>query len=75
MRLRIGQFENPDDFDEVDDFTYARSRALQKLRDGHRRDERTRHLDRQWSRFKGRRDHVDWNWDEYADYEDSNLRY
>lgn len=83
MRLKIDNFGDFDDFDDIDDFAYERSRALQKLLDGHRREERANHHDRHRDRFKSRRDHVDWTWDEdddwnsydLDDYEDLTLRY
>ncbi len=70
MRLRVDHFENFEDFDE---FAYKRSRALQKLLDGHRREERADCHDRQRGRFRGRRDHVDWDWSEDDDWNSYDL--
>ena len=86
MRLRIDHiedYEDFEDFDEIDDLVYERSRALRKLLDGHRREERSDHHDRHRGRFRGRRDHVDWDWsadDDWSSYdlnetEERGLRY
>lgn len=83
MRLNIDHIEDFEDFDEIDDFAYERSRALQKLLDGHRREQRAGHHDRQRSRLRGRPEHADWDWNvhddwnsyDLDDYEDLDLRY
>lgn len=74
--------DNYEDFDDFADFAAERSRARQKFLDAHRREERESHQNRHRDRFKGRRDHIDWNWNDDRDwdpdvkfYEDLTRRY
>ena len=73
MRLRINCLEDLDDFDAIFELTYEKSRALQKLLDGHRREERASQRDRRGRRFRGRRDHVDWDWSADDDWNSYDL--
>jgi len=56
--------DHNEDFDEFD---FDRSKALRKLLDVNRREERASHQNDQRDRFKGRRDHVNWNWQDKDD--------
>ena len=62
MRPQNGYYNEFDDSEE--DFTFRRLRALRKLQDQHRREERLRNDDRIFD--KGRRRN-DWNWDQDDD--------
>lgn len=58
MRPRI---DNYDDFDEVEDFAFERSQALQKLLDEYRREERSSH---HLEKLRGRRHSDSSDWEE-----------
>ena len=76
-----------EDFNDIEEFAYDRTRALRRLRDEHHREDRAGNQNHRRNQFKGRRNHVGWNWDaneelnSYVDdnckeyYEDSNGRY
>jgi len=64
-----------DYYDDFDDFASERTRARQKLLDDHRREERASRQTRHRNRFKGRRDHVDWDWSEDDDWNSRDLEY
>ena len=83
MRPYNGYYE---DFDEFEELSYARSQALHKLLEGHRRDERQREHHRDY--YKPRHQREEWelddddnDWDSYIDdicdeySEDSSDRY
>ena len=55
------------DFDDVEDFPYARSRALQQLLESHRREERQQTNHR--SSHKNRRQRDPWEWDDDDDFD------
>ena len=56
-----------DDSMAFDDFAYDRSQALGKLLRAHRREERTRHENRNHGFNKGRIHHNEWDWDDDDD--------
>ncbi|MDH3615602.1 MAG: hypothetical protein OEQ90_03935 [Gammaproteobacteria bacterium] len=56
-----------DELDEVDAFAIKRTRALQKLLDEHRREER-RNRENHLDQFKSRRHQVNWNWEDEDDW-------
>ena len=60
-----------DEFDDVEEFAYRRSQALQKLLDGHRREERHSNRHRSFSKDRHHREAWDWedddDWDSYLD--------
>ncbi len=58
-----------DELDEIDDFSFERSQALRKLLDDYRRDERNGHMNHHLTQFKGRRNHVNWNWEDEDDWD------
>lgn len=57
-----------DDLDDIDDFAFVRSQAFQKMLDDYHREEHDRHANQQLGHFKGRRHHVDWNWEDDDDW-------
>jgi hypothetical protein len=59
-----------DDYDdELDAFAIERTRALQKLLDEHRREQRRNRENHHPDHFKGRRSHVNWNWADEDDWD------
>ena len=58
-----------DELDNIDDFDVERSRAFHKMLDDYRREERNSHDDHHLDRFKGRRHHVNWNWEDDDDWD------
>ncbi len=68
MRPYTGYYE---DSEEVEDFSYSRSQALQKLLREHRREERIRHENRQRDYNKDRKRRHEWDWDDDDDDYDS----
>jgi hypothetical protein len=57
------------EFDEIDAFANERTRALQKLLDKHRREERRNRENHLFDHIKGRRSHVNWNWEDEDDWD------
>jgi len=58
-----------DELDEVDAFAGERNRALQKLLDEYRQEERRKRENNHFGHFKGRRHHVNWNWEDEDDWD------
>lgn len=59
-----------DDYDdEVDAFAGERNRALQKLLDEYRQEERRTRANNHLGHLKGRRHDVNWNWEDEDDWD------
>ena len=58
-----------DELDDIDEFAFERSRAFQKMLDDYRREERNNHDNHHLDHFKGRRRHINWNWEDDDDWD------
>lgn len=56
-----------EDYEDFDDYAGEWTRAGRKLLDDRCREKRSNHQSRHRDRFKGRREHVDWDWNEDRD--------
>jgi 16S rRNA C1402 (ribose-2'-O) methylase RsmI len=58
-----------DELDEIDAFAGERTRALQKLLDEYRQEERRNRANNHLGHFKSRRHNVNWNWEDEDDWD------
>ena len=58
-----------DELDEIDVFAIERTRALQKLLDEHRREQRRNRENHHLDHFTGKRSHINWSWEDEDDWD------